>query len=628
MKRIKLYLFVATLLCSAFKGQTIDSLKLLLAKLPAAAAGDIKDTSRCRILDELAEISAGEEWKNYNELLKHLSEQRLKKTQEGSSLQKLYTGYLASAYSGLGSVNYENGNILLAIEQWQLSLDYYEKINDVVGMATDVNNLGVSYLGLGELDKSLEFLKKSYHLAKDKLSKSDLAQIFNNIGYIYTKKNNLDTALFYYGKALRLCEESNNSFCLGESLNHIGYIFIIRAQPREALRYFLKGIEIREKIGDKKGTSNSLNNIATCYIDLKDYESAFPFATRALDIARSIGHVERIRQAAFNLKIIYENKKDYRQALEMNELFVQMRDSTMNESTRNEGLKNNLKYEFEKKELLLKEEQVRREALNNQRRSYYIIFAIISILLIGTLFALLYLRLRHKKEKEKHDLMSRVKDSEIKALQLQMNPHFIFNSLNSVLEFISRSETEEAIKYLTKFSRLIRIVLEFSNKKNIFISEEMELLRLYIELENIRSEKGFDFNLVLEEGLDPQNYQIYPMLLQPFIENSIIHGIQNKTKLLEQENKPYRGELQVTFAIEGEFLKCIIKDNGIGREKAIQIKNSKSFNHLSLGMQITRERLNLISQQVNKIKYTDLKDENNVLIGTHVEILIPLLESF
>jgi len=224
--------------------------------------------------------------------------------------------------------------------------------------------------------------------------------------------------------------------------------------------------------------------------------------------------------------------------------------------------------------------------------------------------------------------MLRVKDSEIKALQLQMNPHFIFNSLNSVLEFISRSETEEAIKYLTKFSRLIRIVLEFSKKKNIFLSEEIELLRLYIDLENIRSENGFDFNFTLEGELDPKNYQIYPMLLQPFIENSIIHGIQNKTKLSEQEKKPYKGELQVNFAIEGEFLKCVIKDNGVGRDKAIEIKNSKSFNHLSLGMQITRERLDLISQRVNKIEYTDLKDENNTSTGTQVEILIPLLESF
>ena len=623
-----IYFFILVVFFWTAPAQNRDSLQHVLLKLPETSKDDLNDTLRCKILDQLAEISEGEQWKQYCEELMQLCSFRLKKTRSGSYLQKFYTHYLASAYSGIGSCSYENGDIVKAIEQWQIGLNFYEQFKDTFGIATIVNNLGVSYMGLGELDKSLEFFQKSYSLAKKNASKADRAQILNNIGYIHMKKNHLDSALHYYQIGKKLSEECGATFGLAESINHIGYIYQLKSLRKEALIYYKKSLALREKIGDLKGISNSLNNIAVCYTELKEFDSALVNAKRSLEIGESIGNVERIRQAAFSLKTIHENIGNYKQALKMYELYIQMRDSTMNESTRNEGLKKNMKYEFEKRELLLKEEQTRHEALNDQRRIYYSIFTIISILLIIVLFYGLYARYRHKREKERHSLMLRVKDSEIKALQLQMNPHFIFNSLNSVLEFISKSETEEAIKYLTKFSRLIRLVLEFSNRRTIFLSEEIELLTLYIELENIRSENGFLFNLKIEEGLDPKNYEIHSMLLQPFIENSIIHGIQNKAKIAEQEKKMYNGELKVSFSINGDFLKCVIEDNGIGREKAMQIKNNKSFNHLSLGMQITRERLDLISQRVSKIDYFDLKDQNNNSLGTRVEILIPLLESF
>lgn len=620
-----LFLLIGTKTATA---QNADSLKNSLLHLPERPKDDIYDTLRCKILDQLGEISEGEAWRNYSEQLKELCEIRLKKIGKNSELKNFYYHYLGSAYSGLGSCNYENGDIILAIEQWQNGLNYYEAARDTIGIATIVNNLGVSYMGLGELDKCLEFFNKSYKLAQKNASKADLAQIVNNIGFIYMKKNLLDTALHYYKKGQALSEESGSNYSLAESINHIGFAYKLKGQLSEALIYYQKSLAIREKINDQKGISNSLNNLANCYIELKQFDAALTNAKRSLEIGKTLGNVERIRQAAFSLKTIHENTGHYKDALKMYELYIQMRDSTMNESTRNEGLKKNLKYEFEKRELLLKEEQTRREALKDQKRTYYTSFTLILLLLLGLLFYSLYARYKHKKEKEQQDLLLRIKDSEIKALQLQMNPHFIFNSLNSVLEFISRSETNEAIKYLTKFSRLIRLVLEFSNRKNIFLSEEIELLGLYIDLENIRSEKGFNVHLTLEEGLDPKNYEIHPMLIQPFVENSIIHGIQNKVKISETEKTHYKGELNIHFSMSGEFLKCVIEDNGIGREQAVIIKNSKSFNHLSLGMHITRERLDLISQRVSKIDYFDLKDKNNMATGTRVEILIPLLQSF
>jgi LytS/YehU family sensor histidine kinase len=171
-------------------------------------------------------------------------------------------------------------------------------------------------------------------------------------------------------------------------------------------------------------------------------------------------------------------------------------------------------------------------------------------------------------------------------------------------------------------------VLEFSNRNTIALAEELDLLRLYIDLENIRSESSFNYTLEIQEGVDIQNYEVHSMLLQPFVENSIIHGIQNKAKLAEQEKKSYHGELKIVLMLSEGSLKCIIEDNGVGIEKAIEIKNNKSFNHLSLGMRITKDRLDLIGERISKLEYIDLKDENGNSAGTLVEILIPLFERF
>jgi sensor histidine kinase YesM len=192
-----------------------------------------------------------------------------------------------------------------------------------------------------------------------------------------------------------------------------------------------------------------------------------------------------------------------------------------------------------------------------------------------------------------------------------MNPHFVFNALNSIQSYIMNQDSQAANIYLSKFARLIRLFLDSSRSKFITIAEEITLLTLYLELEKIRFENKFDFEIKIEPKLS-KYIEIPTMILQPFIENAINHGLRYKQT---------KGFLSIKFFIKENFLICTIEDNGVGRRntKKIQDETSKGYN--SQGLKITAERL-LTYNKINdaKIEFSNnLNDE----VGTVVEIRFP-----
>ena len=214
-------------------------------------------------------------------------------------------------------------------------------------------------------------------------------------------------------------------------------------------------------------------------------------------------------------------------------------------------------------------------------------------------------------EKEKAQL-------ELKALRAQMNPHFTFNTLNSIQSFITSREPEEAERYLAKFARLIRRILDHSRESFILLSEELEILELYLELEQMRFDGKFDYEVRLEETLRKDEVYLPGMLIQPYVENAILHGLANKES---------KGCIMISFERSGRQLRCEITDNGIGREASAAMKKSETRLHKSVGMSVTRERLELFNQQTLDgmfVKVTDLKDEEGRPLGTKVELLIDL----
>jgi len=206
---------------------------------------------------------------------------------------------------------------------------------------------------------------------------------------------------------------------------------------------------------------------------------------------------------------------------------------------------------------------------------------------------------------------------ENRFLSSQMNPHFTFNAMNSILLYMLDNEVEKAQTYLTKYSKLIRKVFENNLDAYISISEEVKMLTLYLEMELYRFSEKFEFTISVSEGLVDSNYNIPPMLIQPYIENSIWHGFSTKLKGV--------GNIDVSFTLEEGRVKCTIIDNGIGRDKT-KLNKASNNGKRSLGILITQQRINNLHADDN-LKFapiiTDIYDNENTPIGTKVEVYLP-----
>lgn len=249
-------------------------------------------------------------------------------------------------------------------------------------------------------------------------------------------------------------------------------------------------------------------------------------------------------------------------------------------------------------------------------------FIVLCCLFIGLIIFVSIKRIVAKvkrKEEEKTSVNKLIAESQLAALQAQMNPHFIFNAINSVQSYILKKKEKEAYSYLAKFSKLIRIVLNNSQEKTLSLRSELETIELYVELEKMRFTNSFDFELDVSENVDIENIQVPTMLIQPYVENAIWHGLMN----LEDERK---GLLKIDVSINDAFLKVAIEDNGIGRKQAEAYKTN--IKHKPLAMKLTEQRLLIINEMLHykgtKVTVSDLHDRVGQASGTKVELYLPI----
>jgi len=242
-------------------------------------------------------------------------------------------------------------------------------------------------------------------------------------------------------------------------------------------------------------------------------------------------------------------------------------------------------------------------------------------LMLALFFGLLYLlyRIRVSRLQEKEQLLTRAAENKLEALQSQMNPHFIFNSLNSINSYILGKNASQASIYIGKFAKLMRMILENSQLSTISLEKEIELLHLYTEVEKLRFKTPFEFEIDKAEDVDDFETEVPPMMLQPFVENAIWHGLANKQDGI--------GKIIIKILNADNYLKCIIEDNGIGRDASAKIKAQKGRSHKSKALDITRERLRILQTKNKnnaKITFEDLKDQEGNATGTRATLLIPL----
>lgn len=247
------------------------------------------------------------------------------------------------------------------------------------------------------------------------------------------------------------------------------------------------------------------------------------------------------------------------------------------------------------------------------------------VLFITSIFALVIYRLYsyrisriEREEKIKTEFNKQLADTRMEALRAQMNPHFIFNCLNSINRYIIKSDIKTSSLYITRFAKLIRLILDNSEHKKVVLSNELEALKLYIEMEALRFDHKFTFDIQVDDEIDTNNIEVPPLIIQPYVENAIWHGLLQKDT---------GGSLFIRLTQENDNLICEITDNGIGREKAMEYKSQNAPTRKSIGIKLTEERLNMASEDLAKSgsqKIIDLYNENGEPAGTTVILNIPI----
>ncbi len=319
-------------------------------------------------------------------------------------------------------------------------------------------------------------------------------------------------------------------------------------------------------------------------------------------------------------ELVYQTKLTKSNSLSDNENFNEWSEA----SKKNEAKYRNLdagKYRFQVRATVDNKYYTYAETINirinDDTVQYYWLAGLLGalgILLTAVFFNSRYNRLKEKSDQERKLLIQENKmlNLQQKALQLQMNPHFVFNALNSIQGLIAKEDNKKARRYLQQFSSMMRSVLNQSREEKISLEDEVAYLKSYLSLEQMANNESFDFEIIEDSNIE-DGISIPTMIIQPFIENAIIHGVKGL--------KERRGKINVRFDQDGGNIRCTISDNGLGRKAAAQNKVST---HKSVALDVVRERLTGKGVRNNPVKYTDMQDQQGSPAGTDVEITIPI----
>jgi tetratricopeptide (TPR) repeat protein len=482
--------------------------------------------------------------------------------------------------------------------------------NTLINAADNFTKTGQTYLRIKNYSKSLYYHNKAMEIYDMLNYYNEIALTYNNIGNVYFRRNIFDTAKINYQKALTIYESENNVTGLAHTFGSIGNIYWIDENYDSAAYWIKKSLSNYKKAKNITGIAAMLNNLGGLYVHLKEYEKSKQMLDESLELARAINSKIRVQQTFLALSDLYEATGEYKKSRNYLLRYSEIKDTIYNENSSRQIAEMQTKYETEKKE---KEIQIQSLKLENRDRLF--IFIGVFILFITLLVILLFNRYKLKQRNFQNELEKSNLEIEQKLLRSQMNPHFIFNSLNSIKSFIIENEPDSAEIYLGKFAKLMRYILDNSRESFIPVEDEINTLQLYMELERVRFSNKFDFKINIEPEIDVERTYISPMFIQPFVENSILHGVTKKTN---------KGNINLNLIKEGNIIKCLIVDDGVGRERSQKLKNQQT--RKSLGMQLIKERLGLINKQIAEtisVDIIDLKDENGNASGTKVELNIP-----
>jgi len=514
---------------------------------------------------------------------------------------------LAAILINLGDEYATRGNYVEAANYALLSIKIKESLNDSANLAYYYQKVGEIYKVAGENEKWEEYLKKAYQLidCEKCAGISAVAAIYNDMGGIEEGKGNYKQALLYYDTLIFIGKENNYDKAIGVALSNSATIHKLLGNIEKAIETAIEARKYRDMSVYQRIYDNNL--LAELYLANNNLTEARRFAS--LTISDSLLHNfpdEKMRALKINY-LVEKQSSNFEKALYWNEIYKQLSDSIRDKEIRTRIVDMEMAYQTEKKEqqiaLLTTENE-----LKNQRLKAGIV--LLTVLLIVIVMILYILRIKRKQSNLiQNDLQQQV-------LRSQMNPHFIFNVLGSIQNFLLTNDNKKAAKYLSQFASLTRATLEYSASETISLTNEIKMLKNFMELEKMRKPDKFDFSITTDENIESDFIHIPPMMIQPFIENSIKHGFSEID---------YPGMLILKINENKDCIEFTIEDNG----KGLNTKSSTSGHH-SMAMHIFEKRRKLIQQKHKKefkFEIKNLKDTDALKSGVLIFIKIPVLNN-
>lgn len=520
----------------------------------------------------------------------------------------------------LGVVYRRSDALKTALDYSQEALDLAQAVenpSDAIkrNINVSLNGIGNIYLSLEQYDLAIAQFEKSMKLEEELGNTLGLAINHQNIGECLEAKGQLEDGLQNYRISLAYNEEIDSDKGKIICKNSIARVYIKQNRLEEALEILEPALMSSEILGDKFITSFVQINLGWALMQLKRYPEAEQNLLDGLQLAKKHNLPSSISQAYKFLSDLSRQRGDYKSALD----YYQKGEKFNEEIGRDRNLRyvNDMiiRYDFEKKTsqiaVLAKENEIVK--LRLRRNQNTIIIVGMALCLLGFTLYILYRQSQLGNEKKMLTL-------EQTMLRSQMNPHFLFNSLNSIKLYIINNEQKKAVHYLNKFSKLVRKILEASSLREISLAEELETVELYMNIENIRFSNEINFEISIAEDIDVHNVKIPSLILQPFLENALWHGLSSKEGEKRIKLHVYRGK--------NGIIHISITDNGVGREIAEKIKENKVLKRKSIGIDITKERLANFSKDYQNsfhVEIRDLYDENRQSAGTQIILHIPTI---
>lgn len=522
-----------------------------------------------------------------------------------------------------------------SIETYYEALKSEEDNHNLRGLAKLLNNLGILYRNLGDYTNSLKHAHRAYRVMKDSLSdwETAIASAANNIGLSYLDVQQYDSAILFLKESYRLNDKLKNLTFTANSASNISYCYVKQNKIDSAVRYIDVAYQLLPKISNQSISAAVLINLGGARFMQNRLDEALRYTQQGLELARAAKTHERKLDAYKTLAEIFNKRNDDKQAYKFLNLAYQLNDSLKVIQTQRQAANLQRDYEIKKKQqsidILGKEAFLREAKLKNEQQvRVYLIFSI--ILLVITAGATYYgFRQKIKSNKRlkahsdeiahKNELLESVNRSlQDQAMRSQMKPHFIFNALNSIQFLILQKENDKAFDYLSKFSQLLRSVLEFSDRDFIELDKELKWLELYVQIEALRFNQGFDFKV--ENSLhieETARINVPPFLIQPFLENAIAHGLMTKSADRLLTLKIYQQNSHINISIA---------DNGIGREASARLKTGNGKKHRSFAMDLVGKRLEILKAITGKEFTWIVTDGVNAIgekEGTVVKLQLP-----